>query len=171
MTDTVITIEVDTDVADVVAKDMRRKGGKFFSLYRGRIRKLAEQTVAELAQPAPPVRYPIQWKTERQRRAFFATNGFGRGIPTQRTGALGRGWKYILTGDVREGLFTVYNDATSRSVLTGELVFYEKFVQGIYQQPFHKNTGWRLSQDILADALVKAEDLLINTWYEVNREK
>lgn len=40
-----------------------------------------------------PVRYPINWDSERQRRAFFATNGFGRGIPYQRTNAYRFGWK------------------------------------------------------------------------------
>jgi hypothetical protein len=28
-----------------------------------------------------PVVYPIEWASERQRAAFFATNGFGHGIP------------------------------------------------------------------------------------------
>jgi hypothetical protein len=32
-----------------------------------------------------PIRYPVQWDSERQKRAFFATNGFGQGIPYQRT--------------------------------------------------------------------------------------
>jgi hypothetical protein len=31
--------------------------------------------------------YPVTWDSERQRRAFFATDGFGHGIPYQRTGA------------------------------------------------------------------------------------
>ncbi len=35
-----------------------------------------------------PVSYPIQWDSEKQRRAFFATNGFGNGIPYSRTGDL-----------------------------------------------------------------------------------
>jgi hypothetical protein len=34
-----------------------------------------------------PVQYPIRWDSEKQRRAFFATDGFGHGIPYQRTGA------------------------------------------------------------------------------------
>jgi hypothetical protein len=33
-----------------------------------------------------PVQYPINWDSEKQRRAFFATNGFGHGIPYVRTG-------------------------------------------------------------------------------------
>lgn len=43
------------------------------------------------------VRYPpsprrVRWDSEKQRAAFFATNGFGGGIPYQRTGTYGRSW-------------------------------------------------------------------------------
>lgn len=41
-----------------------------------------------LSEEGAPVRYPIQWDTEKQRRAFFATNGFGQGIPYRRTHAM-----------------------------------------------------------------------------------
>lgn len=41
-----------------------------------------------LSQEGKPVRYPIDWDSERQRRAFFATNGFGKGIPYRRTHAM-----------------------------------------------------------------------------------
>lgn len=51
----------------------------------------------DLAQPAPRPTYPIDWQTERQRRAYFATNGFGRGIPTKRTGGATTAWKGSLT--------------------------------------------------------------------------
>lgn len=33
-----------------------------------------------------PVQYPIRWDSLKQQRAFFATNGFGHGIPYKRTG-------------------------------------------------------------------------------------
>ena len=33
-----------------------------------------------------PVQYPIRWDSAKQRAAFFATNGFGNGIPYERTG-------------------------------------------------------------------------------------
>lgn len=39
---------------------------------------------------------PIQWASEKQRRAFFATDGFGRGIPTQRTNGLIESWQKVM---------------------------------------------------------------------------
>lgn len=36
---------------------------------------------------------PIAWDTLKQRRAFFLSGGFGRGIPTRRTYAIVTSWK------------------------------------------------------------------------------
>jgi hypothetical protein len=38
------------------------------------------------------ISYPVKWDSDKQRRAFFATDGFGRGIPTGRSGAYQGGW-------------------------------------------------------------------------------
>lgn len=59
----------------------------------------AQQIRDEMREEGKPVRYPIQWDSERQRRAFFATNGFGRGIPTKRTGQAVNAWKAIRTDE------------------------------------------------------------------------
>jgi hypothetical protein len=39
----------------------------------------------------------INWDSDKQRKAFFATNGFGAGIPYKRTGAYEQGWKVDRT--------------------------------------------------------------------------
>lgn len=48
-----------------------------------------------LQTPARPPDYPIRWDSERQRRAYFATRGFGGGIPHIRTGASELGWQLV----------------------------------------------------------------------------
>jgi hypothetical protein len=48
----------------------------------------ASRVKDRISEEGEPVRYPIQWDTERQRRAYFATNGFGAGIPYKRTHAM-----------------------------------------------------------------------------------
>ncbi len=166
-----VTITIDPDIQEAVINDLKTAPRKFRRLYRARIVAIQDRTLRRLQTPAPPVKYPIQWKTQKQRRAYFATNGFGKGIPTRRTGALQKGWKGIIEGDIREGLFTLYNDATTRDYFTGAIVYYEQFVTGTSQQPFHRNTGWVRSQDVLADAMVEAEDAMIQTWWEVNGAK
>lgn len=53
----------------------------------------------EMREPGDPIVYPVQWDSTKQRKAFFATNGFGRGIPTKRTGGGVAAWKAIKTED------------------------------------------------------------------------
>ena len=166
-----VTIKVDDDIAEVLIEDLQTAPRKFRKLYRTRINALANATLRKLKAPAPKVRYPIQWKSEKQRRAFFATNGFGAGIPTRRTNKLQDGWQIVEESDFTEGLFTIFNSATTRDYFTGAIVYYEQYVTGTAQQPFHRNTGWNRSQDILADALVDAQDVIIETWWEVNNAK
>lgn len=166
-----ITITIDPDIQEAVITDLKSVPRKYRKLYRTRIAELEQRTLRTLKRPAPPVKRPIQWTSEKQRRAFFRSRGFGKGIPTKRTGALQDGWKGFIEDDIREGLFTIYNDATTRDYFTGELVFYEKYVSGVEMQPFHRNTGYVPSQNILSDAMVSAEDIIIQTWWEVNNAK
>lgn len=80
---------------------------------------------------------PYQWQTEKQRKAFFATNGFGAGIPTKRSFKLRFGWKVSKWGDGTK--IKVINDEPSAV-----------FVQGEYMQRGHKKDGWRTVPDIIA---------------------
>lgn len=85
-----------------------------------------------------PQDYPIEWTSERQRRAYFATNGFGAGIPYSRTGRLQDGWR------LTKNEFDVVFENPSRI---------GKFVFGTFDIPeadalramqrFHAITGWK----------------------------
>ena len=44
----------------------------------------ATRVKERMAVPGKPVTYPVQWDSPRQRKAFFATEGFGHGIPYER---------------------------------------------------------------------------------------
>lgn len=59
-----------------------------FSDVREVLFETASRIKSRMSEEGEPVRYPIQWDSERQRRAFFATNGFGKGIPYRRTHAM-----------------------------------------------------------------------------------
>ena len=118
--------------------------------------RLGRATVQKLAaQPGKP-KYPIRWKTERQRRAFFATNGFGRGIPTQRTDALSSAWQSRLV-DIPDGQEAqVFNDTS-----------YAGFVQGKDQQPFHLDTGWAVAGLVVAQERAIYTEALKRDWFTV----
>lgn len=53
----------------------------------------------EMKQPGAKPDYPIPWDSPEQQKAFFASNGFGRGIPTKRSGEYIKGWQVIRTED------------------------------------------------------------------------
>ena len=74
----------------------------------------------ELQQPGSPPTYPINWDSEKQRRAYFATKGFGAGIPYQRTGAGTQGWTVVKTGYKLERAYTLSNKKAYTQYVWGD---------------------------------------------------
>jgi hypothetical protein len=90
---------------------------------------------------------PYEWQSERQRKAYFATNGFGGGIPYRRTDKLKFGWQVNRW------------DGTRTSVQNREK--YVPYVQGDQMQRGHIADGWRSVQAIIASnmtAMMHAAD-------------
>jgi hypothetical protein len=79
---------------------------------------------------------PYRWQSEKQRRAFFATKGFGGGIPSRRSGELSRGWQASVD-PYRKTLFN--------------RVPYAKYTMGDRQQKGHTTDGWRKLGKVIAD--------------------
>jgi hypothetical protein len=52
-----------------------------------------------MQEPGAQPTSPIRWDSPRQRAAFFASNGFGGGIPHKRTGEYTGGWKIEILPD------------------------------------------------------------------------
>lgn len=97
-------IEIETNARDVI-RDLQillRKRIPAASL-RG-LEATAKRVQKRMQQPGKPVTYPIQWDSVRQRKAFFASNGFGHGIPYRRQGRYEQGWKLrrVENGSVLE---------------------------------------------------------------------
>lgn len=53
----------------------------------------ARRVQKRMSESGKPVTYPVQWDSIRQRQAFFASNGFGGGIPYRRRGTYEQGWQ------------------------------------------------------------------------------
>ena len=79
---------------------------------------------------------PYRWQSEKQRRAFFATKGFGKGIPSKRSYELLRGWQQSVD-PYRKTLFN--------------RVPYAKYVMGNQQQIGHTTDGWRKIGKVITD--------------------
>lgn len=52
----------------------------------------AYRVKTRMAEPGAPSSSPKEWDTDRQRKAFFASDGFGGGVPYERTGAYQASW-------------------------------------------------------------------------------
>jgi len=66
---------------------------------RQRLYRTMQAIQRRMRKPGKAINYPVKWDSEKQRRAFFATNGFGRGIPTIRTDKYVKGWKILKLND------------------------------------------------------------------------
>lgn len=132
------------DAPKLLQTALKRQQGRL----RTRILKQLRKT------PGRP-HYPLRWKSERQRRAFFATNGFGGGIPYARTGKLEAGWdaRFTFSGD--GGSFVVENDTP-----------YARYVVGYDQQPFHEGR-WVYAPSVVDSFAPMVLDTFEQTWFTV----
>lgn len=155
MFNVVVTVPVDVleSIHKNIAQAPTRLGVEVFRAQN----IIGQRAMQELKQTPGAPHYPLRWTSERQRRAFFATNGFGRGIPTQRTGALQQGWDYTIDKFSDGGTFRIIND-----------VPYMRFVEGDDTQPFHLDTGWVQAAPILARYQEEAEAAVIAAWFIVS---
>lgn len=80
---------------------------------------------------------PYKWESEKQRRAYFASNGFGYGIPYKRRGNLKQHWLYDTT-DQNWDRVKIQNNSG-----------YAPFVQGDRMQKGHIADKWRHYADII----------------------
>ncbi len=96
--------------------EMKRKG---FENLDANIPVIAAQDIydamlraqTEMKTPGASISYPVKWDSEKQRRAYFATDGFGGGIPTQRSGRYEAAWDIRRNPSpdrAREG-YSLYN--------------------------------------------------------------
>lgn len=119
------------------------------------IRPFVSQRVDQtLRREPPPPKHPLRWQSEKQRRAFFATDGFGHGTTGyKRRHKLVKRWQ--VRADYRQGFggIRVTNPAP-----------HAQYVFGPVQQLFHKDTGWANAPNTLQVISLEAQDRLDLLW-------
>jgi hypothetical protein len=86
-------IKTQHNVREVI-RDIKRlvsEGVPAAGLYG--LRATAKRIQKRMQVPGKPVTYPINWDSVRQMIAYFASNGFGEGIPYRRKGRYEEGWQ------------------------------------------------------------------------------
>jgi hypothetical protein len=127
-----------------------------------------------------PVHYPIAWKItgdaqslgkranmpggmySLQKAAYFATGGFGKGIPSKRTGASDAAWEFLyVAGDLASGEFRLENKVSYTKFLRGTFRASDK-----HQQRFHINTGYERAIVIKERVFRRARVILVVRYRE-----
>lgn len=122
---------------------VRFVGDDVYALSKDILDKMRPKMMDELMHYPPRVKYPIQWTSVKQRRAFFASNGFGAGIPYKRTRALARGWNaQIHRKSDNASTLEIWNAQPYARFVVGTLSGNPQRAMRPMQR-FHVNTGWQ----------------------------
>lgn len=82
--------------------------------------------------------YPLRWTSKKQQKAWFATKGFGSGIPYKRTGTLEKTWRLDIANPTQNArIYSMENTTPSAKFVIG------KGGKDGDQQQFHRDIGWK----------------------------
>lgn len=120
------------------------------------IRPSAVDAAVEIAKekyatPAGSPKYPLRWKSQKQRKYVMAKLRKANNIPYRRTGRFENAW----SGSVTPKQIVIAHTARGDK---GQ--FTAPFIIGDKQQPFHKDTGWtkrtvKIEREIIAPIMVE----------------
>lgn len=116
-------------------------------IYRG-----SQRIIQRMKRPGAKPNHPINWVSPRQRKAFFASAGFGGGVPHRRRGDYISRWKVVPKGDTG---YTVMNDSNGAKFIGGD-------AYGQSQSPIHAGR-WPLLRN-------ESEEEINNLPQEISKE-
>lgn len=155
-----VRVQVEKDVISAFNQAITNSPKLLETAFNREVGRLRTRIVAALREDPGPVAYAdqgrLRWKSERQRRAFFATNGFGGGIPYRRTGALQQAYDVRKESSENGGILLVTNSSPVADYVVGEST-----------QPYHLDTGWPQVADVVVQFEEIATEALIETWLTV----
>lgn len=94
-------VQLSTRVSgQLVRQGLQNLADEIPQIGRLQIYRTMQAIQKRMRQPGAKPTYPIQWESEKQRRAFFASNGFGGGIPHVRINRYVDAWKISKFGDI-----------------------------------------------------------------------
>jgi hypothetical protein len=122
------------------------------------IRKEIENYVVRnlVTVPISRPRYPLVWRSPKQRRYVMAKLREEGNLPYQRSGDLQRRWKVIAIRNRTDSLIAVSNNS--------EILEYVMGSSSLRQPMFPQ---WPHYEDVLLKAEVLATDLAVNAWFDI----
>lgn len=152
----VVEIEINLDELLAFEQALALLPERVGEVLVGAMQEAEDIAYLELATYPEPPSPPINWDSERQKRAFFSTNGFGGGIPHER--------QDLLPGSFEESEIIASEGLIEAKVFTPEE--WAHFVMGKDQSNIHvgrwetdTQIGERIApevKEIFSNALVRA---------------
>lgn len=160
------TLRYDEDVLEALAADIARAPKTIQIFAEKTIPNLLQKELKPLTTEPRQPDLPFIWsydpiKQARARRWYFANKVQGRGGGRYvRTHQLVNNWK-VTAGSLKNGtVIAVSNDTPGLD-----------YVQGPRQVPSHERSGWAQYDDILLKAEQKANDVIIDAWFDILTSK
>lgn len=154
-----VRLTIDADILDALRETAKEAPRAVQVFVERTVKGDLETDLNALRYTPPPPHFPrgqFPWKSQRQRRAYFATNGFGGGIPYRRgMPGIASKWKVVVELTTNSGLITAGNDSPAAP-----------YVYAPHQQPFHANR-WPDPDRTLLTAQDRAVENLIAGWYSI----
>ena len=133
------------------------------------VNHMEQEVDRRLAITPGPVKLPIQWTSEKQRRYYFAVvakrDEQGNIIPYQRTGGFNRSW--FVRFNLQNFSIGIGNTSMTKGSTNWPSQPLFDFLMGEQQQGFHKNTGWIEGIDPLLDIIIGSMDMLADAWADI----
>jgi hypothetical protein len=146
VSDVRVTFNVNPDAFfDGYRKAIVQADRTLFSVAREVYGETTSPALERLGIPAPPVSYPIEWASKAQERAVKRKLRLAGNLPYKRSGAYEGGWTISLVSDGAVTRFLLTNPTAWAIWVGGSLSL---GASARFQQKFHRNTGWQLSQPI-----------------------
>lgn len=141
------TLSIQVKGAVIVRQGLQNLKADIPKVGAERIYLRLQRAQAKLKTPGKRIRYPVNWDSERQRRAFFATDGFGRGIPTRRTDTYVKGWHIRRNPRAARALpgWSLINETNYARYVGGS-------AYGDGQSSIHRGR-WILARDVMDNAV------------------
>jgi hypothetical protein len=150
-------VNVNFRVTANLKRGFERAPGRMKTGYTRTAKRIGRLMVAEVRQRRQ--RRPgerVVWQTERQRRAYFASDGFGAGIPYQRAGRLPKAWKAEVV-DLGKGAGLILVNRRPEA----------QFAQGAFMQRMHMRTHTPVAR-VVRKYQPRLTEALRETWRTVS---
>jgi hypothetical protein len=107
---------VVSDEGQMVRRGLEDLGADIPKIGRLGVYRTVQRIIKRMRQPGAGIVYPVHWDSDKQRKAFFASEGFGGGVPSTRSGEYQASFDFA---SLPNG-YMVFNDSPGAGFIGGD---------------------------------------------------